>query len=134
VRRYVVAWFGLLGIAVVNGALREATYARAMEELAAHQLSTLIGSVLIGVAIWFIVRRWPPASSREALAIGLLWLVMTIAFEFFMGLVLASRPLSKVLGAYDVLAGRVWIFFLLWIAVAPLLFYRLGTAKGRNRG
>lgn len=133
-RRYVVAWFGLLGIAVVNGALREATYARAMEELAAHQLSTLIGSVLIGVAIWFIVRRWPPASSREALAIGLLWLVMTIAFEFFMGLVLASRPLSKVLGAYDVLAGRVWIFFLLWIAVAPLLFYRLGTAKGRNRG
>ncbi len=133
-RRYVVAWFGLLGIAVVNGALREAAYARAMEELAAHQLSTLIGSVLIGVAIWFIVRRWPPASSREALAIGLLWMVMTIAFEFFMGLVLASRPLSKVLGAYDVLAGRVWIFFLLWIAVAPLLFYRLGTAKGRNRG
>lgn len=128
-RRYVLAWFGLLIIAVANGALREAAFAEAMSELAAHQLSTLIGSTALGVAIWFIVRTWPPASSAEALGIGLAWLVLTVAFEFFMGLVLAGRPLSDVLAAYDVQAGRVWVFLLIWIALAPLLFYRLSGAK-----
>lgn len=128
-RRYVLAWFGLLVIAVANGALREAAFAESMSELAAHQLSTLIGSTALGAAIWFIVRTWPPASSAEALRIGLVWLVLTVAFEFFIGLVLAGRPLSEVLAAYDVQAGRVWVFLLIWIALAPLLFYRLSGAK-----
>ena len=52
-----------------NGAMRVATYGKG--ELAAHQLSTLIGAAALGVAIWFIVRTWPPSSNREALAIGL---------------------------------------------------------------
>ena len=128
-RRYVIAWFGLLAIAVANGALRVGTFGKNMSELAAHQLSTLIGSAALGIAIWFIVRRWPPASSREALEVGLVWVILTVAFELFMDLVLAGRSLSEALTAYDVLTGRVWVFLLLWIALAPLLFHRLGVAK-----
>lgn len=128
-RRYFVAWLGLLAVAVANGVLRLATFGGTMDELAAHQLSTLIGAAALGLAIWFIVRRWPPSSGREALSVGLTWAVLTIAFEFFMGLVLAGKPLAEVLAAYDVLAGRVWVFLLIWIALAPLLFYRLGVAR-----
>ena len=123
--RYVLAWFPMLVIAVVNGALRQATFARVMPELRAHQLSTLIGSVLMGIFIWFVVRTWPPISSREALLIGLVWLVLTVAFEFFMGLALAHRPLSDVLHDYDLRAGRVWVLFLVWLTFAPWFFFRL---------
>ena len=49
--RYVLAWLGLLVIAVANGALREATYAKVMSELAAHQLSTLTCAVAFAAAI-----------------------------------------------------------------------------------
>ena len=62
---------GLLAVDVANGALRVATYGKTMSELAAHQLSTLIGAAALGVAIWFIVGTWPPSSNREALTIGL---------------------------------------------------------------
>ena len=132
-RRYIVAWFGLLAVAVANGALRVATFGRTMSELAAHQVSTLIGSAALGIAIWFIVRRWPPSSDREALTVGLVWVVLTVAFEFFMELVVAGRSMSEALASYDVAAGRVWVFFLFWIALAPLVFYRVGVAKpGRS--
>lgn len=126
--RYILAWFLLLALAVANGVLRQSTFGKAMPELRAHQLSTLIGSVLIGIAVWFIIRVWPPSSSRQAVAIGFIWLVLTVAFEFFMGLVLAGRPLPQVLYDYNILAGRVWVLFLIWLTVAPRLFYRLQRA------
>ncbi len=117
----------MLGIAVANGALRQATIAKVMPELRAHQLSTLIGSVLIGLFIWLVVRTWPPASSRQALLVGIVWLLLTVAFEFFMGLVLLHRPLWQVLREYDVFAGRVWALFLVWLTLAPWVFFRLRT-------
>ncbi|MCJ7453197.1 MAG: hypothetical protein MUO39_12085 [Steroidobacteraceae bacterium] len=120
--RYLLAWFPMLVLAIANGALRQATYARRMPELGAHQLSTVIGAAIFGVYIWFVIRTWPPVSTQQALQVGLLWLALTIAFEFFMGLVLARRPLNEVLRDYDVTRGRVWVFLLLWIALAPALF------------
>lgn len=81
--RYVLAWFAMLVIAVANGALREATFARMMPELRAHQASTLTGCILIGAFIWFVVRAWPPPSGRVAIQIGLIWVAMTVALEFF---------------------------------------------------
>jgi len=123
--RYVLLWIPMLVIAVANGALRQATFAKVMPELRAHQLSTLVGAFLMGLFIWFVVRTWPPSSSRQAIVIGLVWLLLTVAFECFMGLVLAHRPLSQVLYDYNLLAGRVWVLFLIWLALAPWVFFRL---------
>ena len=123
--RYVLAWVPMLIIAIANGALRQATFAKVMPELRAHQLSTLIGSVLIGVFIWFIIRMWPPPSGRRAVVIGVVWLLLTVAFEFFMGLVLISSPLAQVLQDYNLFGGRVWVLFLTWLTFAPWVFFRL---------
>ncbi len=127
--RYVLAWLVLLVVAVANGALRQFTFGRFMPELRAHQLSTLIGAILVGLVIWVVVRAWPPSSSGEALLVGCIWLVLTVGFEFFMGLALARRPLAQVLHDYDVLSGRVWVVFLIWLTVAPWVFYRLRRAR-----
>jgi hypothetical protein len=123
--RYLVAWFPMLALAIANGALRQATYGKRIPELRAHQLSTAIGAAVFGVYIGFVIRAWPPVSTQQALQVGLLWLALTIAFEFFMGLVLARRPLDQVLRDYDVTRGRVWVYLLLWITVAPVLFHVL---------
>ena len=126
--RYVLAWVPMLIIAVANGALRQATFAKVMPELRAHQLSTLIGSVSIGLFIWLVIRMWPPSSGRQAVLIGVVWLLLTVAFEFFMGLVLAHRSLAQVLHDYNLLAGRVWVLFLAWLTLAPWVFFRLRNA------
>ena len=65
----------------------------------------------------FLHRRWPLATARQAWLVGALWLVMTLAFETFMGRVLADKPWSQVFQDYDVLAGRIWVLVPLWTLV-----------------
>ncbi len=126
--RYLLIWFALLALAIANGALRQSTFGKVMPELRAHQLSTLIGSIVMGVAIWLVIAAWPPASGRQAIAIGVVWLGLTVAFEFFMGLVLLRRARAEVLGDYNLRRGRVWVLFLAWLTVAPWLFHSLQSA------
>lgn len=79
----------------------------------------------MGVFIWFFIQVWPPSSNGEAIAVGLVWLVLTVVFEFSMGLVLLNRPMAQLLADYDWRAGRVWLLFLIWLMVAPWLFFLL---------
>ena len=118
----------MLVIAIGNGALRQATFGMVMPELRAHQLSTMIGAVVMGVFIWFVIQVWPPSNSGAAIAVGVVWLCLTVIFEFFMGLVLQKRPLAQLVADYDLRAGRVWLLFLLWLTVAPWLLFTLKNA------
>jgi hypothetical protein len=123
--RYVLAWFPMLALAIANGALRQLTFGKYLSELHAHQLSTVTGSVILGVFIWIVIRFWPPVSSRQAVSIGLLWVMLTIAFESGMGRMVMHRPWSQLFHDYNLAAGRVWPLLLIWIAVAPSIFYQL---------
>lgn len=78
---YVLAWLPMLVIAIANGAFRQLIFAKVMPEVHAHQLSTVTGSVLIGVFIWFVIGTWPPSSAGQAPLIGVIWLVLTVGFE-----------------------------------------------------
>ena len=122
--RYVLAWIPMMFIGIINGTLREVTYGKMLSELRAHQVSTITGALLLGLYIWAIIRLWNPASLQQAVLIGVLWLSLTIVFEFLFGHYIAGHPWSHLLRDYNLLAGRIWLLILIWIAVAPMLFYR----------
>lgn len=122
--RYILAWFPMLALAIANGALRQLTFGKHMSELRAHQLSTAIGSVILGTFIWFVIHLWPPASSGQAVSIGLTWVALTVLFEFAMGRFIMHRPWQQLFHDYDLVAGRVWSLLLLWIGLAPYIFYK----------
>lgn len=122
--RYILAWLPMMLIGIANGVIREASYGKVLSELRAHQLSTLIGILLLSFYIGFLLHRWPLESIEQAILVGLLWLGMTIAFEFGFGHYIAGHDWSKLLSDYNLLKGRVWLLVLIWIAVAPTLFYR----------
>ncbi len=115
----------MLLIAIANGALRQLTFGKVMPELRAHQISTAIGSILIGIFIWAVVRLWPPSSARQALSIGLVWLALTVVFEFVFGRFIMHHPWSHLLNDYNVFTGRLWALFLIWLTLAPYVFFRI---------
>jgi len=47
--KYILAWFPMVLIAVINGAMREEWYGKHLTELQAHQVSTVTGVLLFGV-------------------------------------------------------------------------------------
>ena len=123
--KYLIAWLVMLLVSVANGALRDFTYGKHMHELAAHQLSTISSVVLLGLVILSFVRIYPPSSGREAVLIGLLWMALTVAFEFIFFHYVTGHAWAELLANYNVLQGRVWVVVLVWLAIAPYIFYRL---------
>lgn len=123
--KYFLLWIPMLPIAVANGALREVWLRRSMAELPAHQTSTVLLLLLFAVYIWIVLRRWPPASPGQAAAVGLLWLGLTLAFEFLFGRYGSGLSWRQLLQDYNLSAGRLWIFVPLWVAAAPSVFHRL---------
>jgi hypothetical protein len=82
---YFVAWFGIVVLGLVNATIRQLAYARYVGELAAHQISTLTFAVLAGLYAWALGSFLKLSSPGEALGVGLMWMVLTVAFEFALG-------------------------------------------------
>lgn len=124
-----LAWFVMLLVSVTNGAIRDFTYGQHLSELAAHQISTASGIVLLGMVIAVFCRLVPPSSAREAFSLGLFWLGLTLAFEFLFFHYVGGHSWSALLANYNVFEGRVWVFLVLWIAVAPTVFFSCSTRR-----
>jgi hypothetical protein len=122
---FILAWFPMLVIAIINGAIRDFAYKNRLGDLRAHQLSTLTGAILMGLYIWGLLRIWPLTSDAQAFIVGLIWLGMTVIFEFSMILFIQKKPLGSAFADYNLLAGRLWPLFLLWILFAPYIFIHL---------
>jgi hypothetical protein len=122
---YLAAWLVMLLVSVANGAARDITYGRHLSELAAHQISTAIAILLLGIVMWVAIRRYPPATGRGAALVGVLWASLTMAFEFLFFHFVGGHPWDALLANYDVTSGRVWVLVVLWLLVAPYLFFRM---------
>ena len=122
---YAASWTGMVLLAILNGVIRERVFKRFMGELTSHQISTFVGLILFGVYIWFLTGLFRIETSRQALLVGSMWLIMTIVFEFVFGHYVMKHSWRKLFQDYNVFEGRVWVLVLIWTAVAPYLFYRL---------
>ena len=122
---YAAAWLGMVVLGILNGIFREAVIGRYAGELAAHQLSTATGIALFAVYIWFLTGLARLESARQAVVIGVMWVAMTIAFEFVFGHYVIGHPWSRLFHDYNLTAGRVWSLVLVWTGAAPALFYRI---------
>lgn len=129
--RYILFWFILMIIGILNGILREMTYGPFLSDLTAHQLSTVTGILFTGLCTWFLWKRRPLESTRQAWIVGTLWFLLTIGFEFGFGHFVMGHPWERLFADYNILNGRVWSIFLVWIWIMPALFFRYaGTGDG----
>jgi hypothetical protein len=123
--KYFLAWLPMVFIAILNGTARDLSYGKTMPELRAHQVSTVSGAFVMGVYISILIKFLKPESPQQAINAGLLWLALTVAFEFAFGRFAMGHSWARLLRDYNIFEGRLWVVFLAWIALAPYLFYRL---------
>lgn len=122
--KYFLAWFPMLLLAILNGSLRDLGYKKYIGDLAAHQLSTITLIILFAFYIGYIIHRFPPSSSAQAIFIGLLWVMLTLCFEFGFGKA-RGNSWSALLADYNIMKGRIWILIPIWILIAPYIFYKM---------
>jgi len=120
--KYSFAWVGMVLLAITNGGLRDLLYKSRLGDIAAHQLSTVLLLLLLAGYFRLLASAWPLASSPQAWTVGLIWLLLTLAFEFGFGHFIAGHSWNHLFADYNLRAGRVWILIPLWVLVGPALF------------
>ncbi len=122
--RSIVVWFAILLIAIVNGGLREIVLIPSIGATAGRALSSVLLSAAVLLVTWLTIGWMSPASTSQAWTIGMLWVVLTLAFEFLFGHYVFGTPWAALLEDYNVLAGRIWILVLLTTLIAPAVMLR----------
>jgi hypothetical protein len=121
--RAFAVWLVIIVAESAHGALRQLFLTPIVGDLRARQVGVLVGSLII-FAIALLASRWLGARSlRQQLSVGLLWVVLTIAFELGLG-VLLGLPLARLLLDCDIRRGGFMSFGLLFMLLAPALAAR----------
>lgn len=122
--RGVLAWCVLMIAAILNGTFRVALLNPRLGERTGHVISTLMLCLVILLLAWFLVPWVRPQSAGAALALGGMWLLLTLTFEFGFGHFVAHKPWGVLLADYNIAAGRIWVLVLLATFLAPPLVAR----------
>lgn len=128
--RAFLVWLVIIAAETVHGILRGVLLVPIVGDLPARQIGVLIGSLLI-FAVAYLVIRWIAAQTKlQFLAVGLLWVVLTILFEIGLGRLVLGLPWERLTEDYDVTRGGFMGVGLLFMAAAPWLAAWL---RGRKR-
>ncbi len=114
----------MLLLAILNGAARDLWYKKYISELAAHQISTFSLIILIGIYSCLVVKWFPPNTAKQALIIGIVWSVLTLAFEFGFGII-GGSSWKQLFHAYNFTEGQIWILIPIWLAIAPYIAFKV---------
>lgn len=132
VLRAFLVWLVIIAVEAVHGVLRTLLLVPVMGDFPARRVSVLTGSLLVfGVASMFV--RWIAAQTRlRLLAVGLLWVVLTVLFEIGLGRYALGLSWDRVAEDYDATRGGLLGFGLLFMAAAPTLAARLRRRSGEK--
>jgi len=120
--RAVLMWLVLLVAMSLNGAVRTAVLQPWLGARFAGQASCLSGACAIFALTGFFTARLGPVDSRGLFGVGLLWLLLTVAFESLVGHYVAGLTWDAVWADYDLLQGRLWPVVLLVTLGSPWLW------------
>ena len=133
--RGAAVWLGILIGANLNGALRELALRPMLGPDVANAASTLLLCALVLLIARLAIRWISPPDAGSAWRIGLLWLVLTLAFEFLAGRYLFDNSWERILSEYDLTAGRLWVLVPIVTLVAPRWAWgRAARGAGRATG
>src|SRR4026207_1637097 len=108
IRRALTVWLVMLLLAIINGAARQTWLIPKLGAVTARLVSTIALSALIAVVTCFTIAWIHPRSNGDTFAGGVLWVALTLAFEFLAGHFLFGSPWSELLEDYNLLRGRIW--------------------------
>jgi hypothetical protein len=122
--RALAAWLLIVAAETVHGTLRQLFLVPAIGELPARQVGVLVGSLIIFVVAWLTIRWIGARTLGQQLAVGAVWLVLIVAFEFALGSALGYSR-ARILEDYDFGAGGYMGLGLLFLLLAPSLAARV---------
>lgn len=122
--RAIGAWLLFIIAESVHGIVRQLYLAPWLGELPARQIGILIGSAIVLVISWALIRWIGARIFRQQFAIGFVWVILSVAFEIGLGTALGLTR-ERMLADYNLARGGFMGFGLLLMLFAPALAARI---------
>ena len=119
--RGVAVWVCIIIVEVLHGIARTVFLAPAVGDFRARQVAVFTGSFLILIVAMLFIRWIRPAHAGEAVSVGIVWLVLTLACEIGFGRYVVHAPWSRIASDYDLLRGGLLPIGLFVLTAAPLI-------------
>ena len=104
---------------------------RSLVDLAGQ--ATVILFLAFFLLAFFLLRHYMYNTPNDKLLfIGFMWVVLTIVFEFGLGIFVTGASWNKMLNDYNIGQGRIWIFFLVIILITPFIIKHFVSAKNKT--
>lgn len=125
VGRSLTIWLVLIVAEIVHGILRAIVLIPFVGEFRSNQIGVVTGSAII-LAIAYFTIRWIGAKRPHGLLlVGLIWLVLTVAFEVLFGRFVVGLSWERIASDYNVLNGGLMPLGLLVLFFSPMIAAKL---------
>ncbi len=124
VRGFVV-WLIIVFAESLHGAARRLVLEPYVGEFRASQIAVFTGSTMILTIAWATVRWLRAGGMFQLLGVGLLWLALTLGFEFLLGRLVLGYSWERIGAEYDLPNGGLMPIGLLVLTVSPMAAARL---------
>jgi len=88
--------------------------------LVAHQIGMSSRIVYISIFAYLLLRYVKKYETKDLAHVGLLWLGLTLLFEWG-GSLATGRPVDEILIGWNIFAGYLWPYVLLTYSLSPLI-------------
>lgn len=127
--RAIAIWLMIVVAESVHGTLRQLFIVPHIGDMPARQVGVFIGSAIILLISWLASRWLGAVTFKDQLRIGILWVVLIVAFEFSLGVALGYTR-ERLFSDYNPAEGGLMGFGLAFMLFAPALGAKL---RGRGR-
>ena len=117
-------WLLILPLMVANGIFRETVLAPSLGRSAADVASAAIGIAIILLVTMPFLRRARDRSTAALARVSVIWLVLTVAFEFLFGHYVDRKSWAELAENYAIWRGNLWPLVLASLVLAPFIWGR----------
>lgn len=115
-------WVIILFLNILGAAFRQGFLIPVLGEGAGRALETLLVVAMVWIVTFLFIRAaGRDASAADLLLVGVLWLALTLTFEFSFGHFVEGLSVQTMLADYNVLNGRLFILVVLSAFIAPVV-------------
>jgi hypothetical protein len=118
-------WVLIMLAAIANGVVRETVLDPVLGTTLALPTSGLLLSLIIFGMSWLSVPLIGRSTVPVWLATGMLWVMLTLAFEYLFGYFIAGMSWREISRVFDLASGNLFLLALFAAALSPWLAARL---------
>ncbi len=119
--RSIFVWMLIILVEMLHGIARTRFLEPHVGDRKARQLGVITGSLLIFILSLLLVPWIDAGSAGQLLFVGLLWAILTVAFELIFGRYVAHFSWERLLSDYNLKGGGLMPLGLLSMILSPWL-------------